>query len=449
VRYWDTSAVLPLLLEQEATAAGEALLDDGSGTVAWWGTSVEVAAVAARLRREERLTLREEERVLEAAATLRAAWVEVLPSEEVRTRAKRLLRVHALKAADALQLAAALVWAGTPSGAELVTLDERLALAARLEGFRVLPGEFRPDGITAVAVGTVTGGAGFIGSHLADHLLERGFKHFAFCGWTQADDSTAFWEGARERRFRKVIKDAGFDVLNYDWPEKKADRIWAKEQKHLAAWIESLPKPIGLMAANDQRGRHVIEAARIAEVKVPDEVAVIGVDNDEVMCEMCTPSLSSVALNTRRIGYMAAELLRKLMDGAKVPSKPEKIEPLGVVARESTDTLALDDRQIADAVRFIRTNCHRPIQVSDVLEAVPVSRKTLEVRFQKALGRTPHAEIQRLRLDRVKQLLVQTDWPLKRVANSSGFTYAEHMHAVFRNHMDMTPNEYRAMHSGG
>jgi len=288
-----------------------------------------------------------------------------------------------------------------------------------------------------------------VGELAADHLINCGFKHFAFCGWTQADDSTAFWEGARERRFRKVIKDAGFDVLNYDWPEKKADRIWAKEQKHLAAWIESLPKPIGLMAANDQRGRHVIEAARIAEVKVPDEVAVIGVDNDEVMCEMCTPSLSSVALNTRRIGYMAAELLRKLMDGAKVPSKPEKIEPLGVVARESTDTLALDDRQIADAVRFIRTNCHRPIQVSDVLEAVPVSRKTLEVRFQKALGRTPHAEIQRLRLDRVKQLLVQTDWPLKRVANSSGFTYAEHMHAVFRNHMDMTPNEYRAMHSGG
>jgi len=141
VRYWDTSAVLPLLLEQEATAAVEALLDDDAGMVAWWGTSVEVAAAAARLRREERLTLREEERVLEAAAALRAAWVEVLPSEEVRTRAKRLLRVHALKAADALRLAAALVWAGAPSGAELVTLDERLALAARLEGFLVLPGD--------------------------------------------------------------------------------------------------------------------------------------------------------------------------------------------------------------------------------------------------------------------------------------------------------------------
>lgn len=140
MRFWDTSAVVPLLLEQEATASVEALLDRDAGMAAWWGTAVECASAAARLRREERLTVGEEERVLDAVAALRAAWVEVIPSEEVRERATRLLRVHSLKAADALQLAAALVWAGTPSGAELVTLDERLALAARLEGFRVLPG---------------------------------------------------------------------------------------------------------------------------------------------------------------------------------------------------------------------------------------------------------------------------------------------------------------------
>ncbi|MBI1371464.1 MAG: helix-turn-helix domain-containing protein [Phycisphaera sp.] len=288
-----------------------------------------------------------------------------------------------------------------------------------------------------------------VGELAADHLINCGFKYFAYCGWGLADDSTAFWENARQRKFRQTLEQAGLEVFEYQWPKKKADREWAREQKLLAAWLKDLPKPVGLLAANDQRGRHVIEAARIAGVKVPDEVAVLGVDNDEVMCEICTPSLSSVSLNTRRIGYKAAELLGKLIHGDKVPEKPAIIEPLGVVARESTDTLALDDRQIADAVRFIRNNCHRPIQVSDVLDAVPVSRKTLEVRFQKALGRTPHAEIQRLRLDRVKQLLVQTDWPLKRVANSSGFTYAEHMHAVFRNHMGMTPNEYRAMHSGG
>lgn len=139
MRFWDTSAVVPLLLEQEATPVVEALLSDDAGMAAWWGTPVECASAAARLRREERLTVREEERVLAALSTLRAAWVEVLASEEVRDRAMRLLRVHSLKAADALQLAAALVWAGSARGTELVTLDERLGLAARLEGFRVLP----------------------------------------------------------------------------------------------------------------------------------------------------------------------------------------------------------------------------------------------------------------------------------------------------------------------
>jgi len=139
VRFWHTSALVPLLLQQWATSEVEALLAEDPDMVAWWGTAVECASAAARLRREERISIREEERVRAAVSSLRAAWVEVLPSEEVRERAMRLLRVHPLKAADALQLAAALVWAGSPRSAELVTLDERLALAARLEGFKVLP----------------------------------------------------------------------------------------------------------------------------------------------------------------------------------------------------------------------------------------------------------------------------------------------------------------------
>ena len=139
MRFWDTSALVPLLLEQEATAEVVDLLSQDPEIVAWWGTPVECASVAARLRREERLTVEEEGQVLELLDTLRKSWLEILPSEEVRTRATRLLRVHGLKAADSLQLAAALLWAGSPDRAELVTFDERLALAARLEGFRVLP----------------------------------------------------------------------------------------------------------------------------------------------------------------------------------------------------------------------------------------------------------------------------------------------------------------------
>lgn len=140
MRFWDTSAVVPLLLEQKATGEVAGLLTDDPGIVAWWGTSVECASAAARLRREERLTVHEEDRVLELLDQLRDSWTEVLPSEEVRDRAARLLRVHPLRPADAFQLAAARLWADGSSGAELVTFDERLALAARLEGFRVLPG---------------------------------------------------------------------------------------------------------------------------------------------------------------------------------------------------------------------------------------------------------------------------------------------------------------------
>jgi uncharacterized protein len=140
VRFWDTSGIVPLLLEQDATPGVVELLAEDRGMAVWWGTSVECASAAARLRREERITVADEEHVLSLLGRFRDGWLEILPSDEVRSRASRLLRIHALKAADALQLAAAQVWAGEVAGAELVTFDERLALVARLEGFRVLPG---------------------------------------------------------------------------------------------------------------------------------------------------------------------------------------------------------------------------------------------------------------------------------------------------------------------
>lgn len=139
MRFWDTSALVPLLLEQEATAEAAELLSQDPEIVAWWGSAVECASAVARLRREERLTVSEEEQALELLNGLRSSWLEILPSEEVRQRALRLLRVHPLRAADALHLSAARLWAGSTTRPELVTYDERLGLAARLEGFQVLP----------------------------------------------------------------------------------------------------------------------------------------------------------------------------------------------------------------------------------------------------------------------------------------------------------------------
>jgi uncharacterized protein len=139
VRFWDTSAIVPLLLEQEATGAVRPILKADAEMAAWWGTPVECASALARVRREGLLSVEDETLTLDLLEMLQEAWLEILPSAELREESMRLLRVHPLKAADALQLAAALVWAGSPRGVELVTLDERLALAARLEGLRVLP----------------------------------------------------------------------------------------------------------------------------------------------------------------------------------------------------------------------------------------------------------------------------------------------------------------------
>lgn len=282
----------------------------------------------------------------------------------------------------------------------------------------------------------------------ADHLLSRGLRHFAFVGWPEVDDGISLWESQRQKTFAEAVKKAGFECSSYRWPARSADRGWGREQKSLARWLRSLPKPVGIMASNDQRARHVLEAARVAAIAVPDDVAVIGVDNDETLCELSTPSISSVALDTDTIGFQGAAMLDRLMNGRRVPRRAVPIPPLGVIARRSTDMLAMADPTVVDAVRFMDANIGRPIRIADVLAVARLSRKTLEVRFRRVLGRTPHEELQRRRLERVKTLLQQTDWPLKQIARAAGFTYVEHLHLIFRREVGLTPAAFRALHGG-
>ena len=278
----------------------------------------------------------------------------------------------------------------------------------------------------------------------AEHLLSRGLRHFAFVGWDAVDDGISVWETQRRDVFADVVKRAGFEAVVYAWPRRRADRARGREQKALARWLKSLPRPVGIMASNDQRARHVLEAARLAGLRVPDDLAVIGVDDDETLCELSTPSISSVALNTDQIGFRGAEVLDQLMQGKKVARSPVFVPPLGVIARKSTDLLAMADPIVVAAVRFMEANLSAPIRVTDVLRAVQVSRKTLEVRFAKSLGRTPHEELQRRRLEKVKLLLQQTSWPLKQIARAAGFTYVEHLHLMFRRAVGTTPAKFRA-----
>lgn len=277
----------------------------------------------------------------------------------------------------------------------------------------------------------------------AEHLWERGFRNFAFCG-----DARFKWSEWREGFFRQAIESRPAhgggvaSVACYRTPPAVRDASGLAED--LRRWVESLPKPVGVMAAYDIRGQQVLDACRRAGLSVPAEVAVIGVDNDELLCDLASPPLSSVIPNSHRAGYEAAALLERLMAGKRVAPTARLISPLGVAARQSTDVLAVEDRDVARAVQFIRDHACEGINVGDVLRAVPLSRRVLEMRFQRLLARTPREEILSVRLARVKQLLGETDLPLYTVAERTGFEHVEYLSVLFKRETGSTPSRFRA-----
>ena len=224
---------------------------------------------------------------------------------------------------------------------------------------------------------------------------------------------------------------------------------WEEQQAQLCDWLRSLPRPIGIMACNDMRGQHVLDACRRINAAVPEEVAVIGVDNDELVCDLCDPPLSSVMPNPQRIGFEAAALLDRLMEGEKPQQMSKLVEPLGIVTRQSTDVLAIEDPLVASAVKYIRQRACDGISVVDVLHHVPVSRSILERRFRKFIGRSPQSEIRNVQLKRVKQLLRETDLPLERIAALSGYDHPEYMSVVFKRELGQTPGQYRTQNVKG
>ena len=272
-----------------------------------------------------------------------------------------------------------------------------------------------------------------------EHLFERGFRNFGYCGVR-----TAKWSRQREAAFAALTAAAGCAATVYHLPSSiRNDRSWEAAQDRLAAWIARLPRPVGLMVCHDPRGQRVLEACRRAGVMVPEEVAVIGVDNDEPVCDVSDPPLSSVVLDFSSIGYQAAHLLDQLMRGQKASSASVLLEPRGVAARQSTDVLAMADRDLAEAVRFIRAHACERISVDDVAAHVAISRTVLKRRFRTLLGRSVHEEIVRVRINRARELLAQTDMPIRQVAVKAGFEHQEYLGVVFKARTGATPAGYR------
>jgi LacI family transcriptional regulator len=272
----------------------------------------------------------------------------------------------------------------------------------------------------------------------AEHLLERRFTRFAYVG---SDDRG--WSSRREKGFREYLRQHQFEPFVYPTPGRAQDRIWEREQALLARWISQLPMPIGLFACDDDRGREVLEACKLAGLNVPEDVAVVGVDNDEVFCELSDPPLSSVALNAETAGYRAAGLLDAMMQGRVRKRQKIVVESLGVVTRRSTEILAVDDEDVANALQFIRRQKGHGISVDQVAAEVAMSRRSLEKRFRDTIGRTILEEIQLGRLERAKRLLLETTYPISKVAEIAGFGSPGYFIQFFQRHVGRTPRKYR------
>lgn len=270
----------------------------------------------------------------------------------------------------------------------------------------------------------------------ADHFLERGFKSFAFCG-----DARFAWSRQRGARFAAFIREAGWSAEEF--PASRQAGGDARTVAALGRWLGRLPKPVGVFACYDIRGQQVLDACRNAGLAVPEEVAVLGVDNDELLCELAFPPLSSVIPNARQTGYEAAAILDALMRGRPAPRFETHVPPLGIHARQSTDALAVEDPHVVQALRFIREHACEPINVADVLRVVPVSRRVLEKRFLELLNHTPHAEIVAVRIQRVKQLLADTTLSQEEIALRSGFEHPEYLSVLFKRETGLSPREFR------
>lgn len=280
----------------------------------------------------------------------------------------------------------------------------------------------------------------------AGHLMERGFKHFAYFSLLGLE-----YVAEHQQAFVDSLRLAGHGCEVYAvQPQMGAEPDWNLDMKRLGKWLSALPKPLAVFTWNSSSARDLIYACMHAGLAVPEEVAVLSGSDDDLFCEVTPVPISAVRLGCEQIGYRAAQELDEMMGiPGHVPPGDVLIPPQGVVDRRSTDTLAVEDPAMVKALRFIRENPARIMQVDDVARHAGLCRRALELRFQQLLGRSPASEIRRVRMDRAIELLQRTTLPVAAVAERSGFSSPEYMASVFRAHLGTTPLHYRKIEQRG
>ncbi|MFP4107389.1 MAG: substrate-binding domain-containing protein, partial [Phycisphaerae bacterium] len=276
-----------------------------------------------------------------------------------------------------------------------------------------------------------------VGQLAAEHFADRGLRQFGYFGLRQAEYCRMRSESFH--RHAESLSRACHILPRLNWKHED----WPRFRRVASEWITSVPKPIGVLAADDVLARTLVEVCHSLELRVPDDVSVVGVDNDPVFCSLVDPPLSSIDPDARRRGYEAAALLDKLMNGQSPPEEPIRLAPRALIARGSSDLVASADPDVAEALRFIRDNAHKPITVADVARAATISRRALEMRFKDQLDRLPGAELRRVRLERAQSLLVDTELDLKQIAARTGLPNSKSLCEMFRRVVGTTPMTFR------
>ena len=306
---------------------------------------------------------------------------------------------------------------------------------------------FRKNGIVALAqdfiskfsdIPNITADYDLTGSMAADHFLAKGFKHFGFFGY-----NGVCWSDERCEGFRKRVEKAGFGDSFHMYDKQHIENMWYYDQSILADWLLSLPKPIAIMACDDNQGNILLQACNSCGLKIPFDVAIIGVDNDEILCNMSDPAMSTINVDIERGGYEAAAMVDRMVNDSSYLGEDVVLKPLNVVERVSSSVFATDDKAIIKALRFIQANVDRRIQVTDVLEHVPLSRRLLEQRFKKMTGCSIYNYISMQRMERFAQLLLSSNDSVTEIAARLDEFDTKSISRRFKAIKGCTPSEFR------
>lgn len=278
------------------------------------------------------------------------------------------------------------------------------------------------------------------GRMAADYFIDNGYRQFAYCGSTLRPN----YQDRLGAAFRAVVEAAGCPCDTFlPQHERFSSLDYEAQLRELAVWLETLPRPTALLTFDTIQGRQVTEACVQHGLSVPDDIAVLGGEHDELCSRISTPPLSGIDQSPAEVGFHAAEMLHQLMTTGKLSQPDKRLPPRRVVARQSTDKVAIGDELLADALRYIRDHCSERLHIRDILQAVPLSRRALEIGLRTHLGRTPREEIRRIRVEKAVELLCDTDMPITKIATACGFDRPELLTRAFRRELKATPSQFR------